>query len=391
MDCAALHRAEYGVAPAMLASAPGSLHLLGEHIEFTRGRVMSLALPQRAWVAISPRPDHTVRIWAANYKERKKFPTSNLKFKKEDRWANLTKGILFGLDNLGCELTGLDVTISSEITEGRSMGASSAIGAALALALVRLYNFELSNAQLVYLVHTAESKFMGRVSSLASCYVSLHAHAGALFCLDIRDNEFRHLRLAQVEYSFWVLDSMAPPSAQKEEIAAWKEYYDELKIDLKKDTHGKNLRDFPVREAKEMIGDIREPHRHLARFIIEEESRMVMAEDTVEASNMPPFGKILVRSHEGLRVQYEISCPEIDWLVRHGTEIPGILGGRLSGRGMGGIMVFFAQGEPDLSAFLDEYERIFGFQPRLFRAVPSHKAQTHHLSGEAVGADLIVE
>lgn len=391
VDCAALHRSEYACDAVVTASAPGSLHLLGEHIEFTRGRVLSMALPQRAWIALSPRSDHTVRIWAANYRERKKFSLSNLKYKKEDRWANLIKGVLAGLDNLGCPLSGIDVTIHSTIPEGKGMGASSAIGVAAALALVRLFRFNVSDAQLVYLVHTTETGFLGQLSSLAACFVSYHAHAGALFFLDIRDNEFRHLRLVQGEYSFWVLDTMVSPVGAKDEIAAMRERYSALKNAIKDDVRGHDLRDFSPREAREFLDGKLEPLRHLGLFIIDEESRLVMAEDCVEAAHMPPLGKILSRSHEGLRVQYEISCPELDWLVRHCTDVPAILGGRLSGRGLGGIAVFLAAGDFDPSSFLAEYERIFGFQARYFRAVPSHKAQVHLAPGEAEHADPLVQ
>lgn len=379
-ECTTFHRKEYEEPARIGASAPGSLHILGEHIEFSRGRVMSLALPFRACVTLSPRDDGIIRIFAANYNERKRFSLSNLKFKKEDRWANLIKGILHGLDNMGCSLTGLNITIWSEIPEGRGLGASSAIGIAAALALVKHFSFSLSNAQLVYLVNTTETQFLGKISSLASCFVSYHAHAGALFVLDLRTQDYRHLRLTQGEFAFWVLDTMVPPTGAKEEIADRKNLFEKLKASLKFRAVLRYLRDMPLRDAIGTLEDIPEDQRRLGLFIIHEEDRLGLAEDSVEASNIPPVGKILCKSHEGLRDQYEISCPELDWLVKHGMMVPGVLGGRLSGRGLGGCMVFLTRTEVDFSPLLVEYERIFGFQARLFRAVPSHKASFFELN-----------
>lgn len=382
-ECTTFHRKEYEEAARIGASAPGSLHILGEHIEFSRGRVMSLALPLRACVTLSSRDDGIIRIFAANYNERKRFSLSNLKFKKEDRWANLIKGILHGLDNLGCALTGLNITIWSEIPEGKGLGASSAIGMAAALALVKHFRFSLSDAQVVYLVNTTETQFLGKVSSLASCFVSFHAHAGALFVLDLRTQEYRHLRQSMSEFVFWVLDTMVPPTGAKDEIADRRNLFEKLKASLKSRAVPRYLRDMPLRDAVQTLEDIPEDQRRLGLFIIHEEDRLGMAEDSVEASNIPPLGKILCKSHEGLRDQYEISCPELDWLVKHGMMQAGVLGGRLSGRGLGGCMVFLAKGEVEFAPFLAEYERIFGFQARLFRAVPSHKASYFELpSGE---------
>jgi galactokinase len=382
VECSTLHSGEYGSEPDLVASAPGVLHLLGEHLDYTRGRVMSLALAQRAWVTISPTRDNYVRIFAADYKERKKFSASNLKFKKEDRWANLLKGVLAGLANLGCQISGLNITIHSEIPEGRGLGASSAISIAAIVALLRLYHFSLRPEQIVYLANTAETQFMGRLCNVASCFVSYHAHAGAVFFLDIRDHDYRHLRLSQGEYAFWVIDTKVNPQGFREEQIERRERYEELKQSLKPRCHGKDLRDFAVRDARELLDGCAEPLRHLGNFIIDEENRLVMAEDTVEASNIPPLGKILSRSHYHLSEIYDVSCPELDWLARHSLEVAGVLGARLTGRGFGGMLVLLVQGEFNPQELLLEYERIFGFTPRMFRAVPSHKAQIHTLKAK---------
>ena len=43
------------------------------------------------------------------------------------------------------------------------------------------------------------------------------------------------------------------------------------------------------------------------------------------------FGKLMNRSHESLRDQYEVSCPELDWLVKRAWETEGVYGSRMAG------------------------------------------------------------
>ena len=118
---------EYNCKPQAVNSSPGVLHLLGEHAEFARGHVLSIALPLSATVAVARRADSSIRMFTGLYDERKRCSVSNLKFKREDRWANLLKAVLAGLDTMGCSLTGLNILIDCEIPDGRGLGASSAI------------------------------------------------------------------------------------------------------------------------------------------------------------------------------------------------------------------------------------------------------------------------
>jgi len=92
--CHEVHRKEYGTLPTVTASAPGKVGLLGDYTEFAKGVGISVALSCRLFVTLSPRSDPMVRFFSREYNERKKTAPTNLKFRKEDRWANYPKGVL---------------------------------------------------------------------------------------------------------------------------------------------------------------------------------------------------------------------------------------------------------------------------------------------------------
>lgn len=375
---------EYDCKPQAVCSAPGVLHLLGEHAEFARGHVLSLALPFTASVAVSRRDDSSIRMYTRLYDERKRCSISNLKFKREDRWANLLKAVLAGLDTMGCTLSGVNFLINSDIPDGRGLGASSAICLAAALALCRLYNFKITDAQAIYIAHTAETQFINRPNRVSTCYTSIHAHAGAIFSLDLRSLEYRHLRITAQDLHFYVIDSMVPPLGAIEEALQRQADYVEVRSRLKPMTGKRDLRDISSRELKDLVASLPEGLRRLSMHISAEEERHHQAVDCIESGQVSALGKILHHSHESLRDNYEISCPEIDWLAKHHADIAGCLAVRLSGKGFGASAVMVAMGEiPAIEAssslFFDEYERIFGFQARVRRVV---------ISGGALGMKI---
>ena len=51
------------------------------------------------------------------------------------------------------------------------------------------------------------------------------------------------------------------------------------------------------------------------------------------------MGQLMVESHVSLQHDYEVSCPELDFLVDTAMGIDGVLGARMTGGGFGGCTV----------------------------------------------------
>jgi galactokinase len=75
------------------------------------------------------------------------------------------------------------------------------------------------------------------------------------------------------------------------------------------------------------------------RFVVEENERVHKAVAQMKGGNIAGLGEQMYRSHEGLRHEYEVSCPELDWLVDavRGNNI--VAGARMMGGGFGGCTI----------------------------------------------------
>ncbi|NWQ79688.1 GALK1 Galactokinase, partial [Columbina picui] len=88
--------------------------------------------------------------------------------------------------------------------------------------------------------------------------------------------------------------------------------------------------------AKSRLGE--EVYRR-ARHVIGEIARTDQAAQALKNRDYKTFGKLMVESHNSLRDDYEVSCPELDELVAAALEVKGVYGSRMTGGGFGGCTV----------------------------------------------------
>src|SRR5690606_21565447 len=53
------------------------------------------------------------------------------------------------------------------------------------------------------------------------------------------------------------------------------------------------------------------------RYVLEENERLLKGCKMLESGDLRGFGKMMYGSHEGLSIKYEVSCPELDFLVNY--------------------------------------------------------------------------
>jgi galactokinase len=59
----------------------------------------------------------------------------------------------------------------------------------------------------------------------------------------------------------------------------------------------------------------------------------------LEQNKVAEFGKKMFEAHEGLSKLYEVSCPELDFLVEEAKANKNVIGSRMMGGGFGGCTI----------------------------------------------------
>ena len=86
----------------------------------------------------------------------------------------------------------------------------------------------------------------------------------------------------------------------------------------------------------------------------------------------------MIESHQSLRDDYEVSCPELDLLVALALNEEGVLGARMTGAGFGGCtinLVKKAYLEHFIEVISEEYKKKTGIIPEIYVSSPTAGAK----------------
>jgi galactokinase len=382
LDIGPIHRKEYELdadrsEPVVIAEAPGRIHYLGEHGEPKAGLYLSSAIDRYARVAVSLRKDNSLRFYAADLGERKRTTLVNLKYKREDRWANYVKVAIHIFAEMGYPVKGLNFTIAGDIPQQVGLASSSALEVAAAVALKGFFQASISERELLARLTASKVLFFGKNSSPVDYIIAFSARKDQFLMVDEATQEVKKIKSPLNKYRILIMDSKVPRMGVEDEL---KQRQADIKKGLELLAHKKNtgsLRDYATSDLVESMGNLPEEIRRRSMHVVQEIRRVNEAGDFLRRADLASLSKIFFHSHESLRDLYEVSCPEVDWLVKRAQEIEGVLGSRMTGSGFGGCTYTFIKEEviEEYKKRLEDYERIFGFHPVIYEVRPATGAK----------------
>jgi galactokinase len=372
-DIGPTHRAEFELSDiseqVVIAEAPGRLHYLGEHGESGAGFYLSSAIDRTIRVAVSPRKDTSFRFFAADLGERKRTTLMNLKYKREDRWANYIKLAIYVFVEAGFSVRGLNFTVAGDIPQQAGLASSTAIEVAAAVALRKFYKAPVTDNQLVQKLVQAGVDFFGKEEVSPIDYlIAFNAKKDHFLVIDEKTGRVVKYKSPYSRYRMLLLDSRVPRAGVDDELEQRREDSRQGLELLGRKRQGESFRDYVPSDLLESMGDLREEIRRRSLHIVEESQRIREAVEALQIGDAAELSKVIFHSHESLRDLYEVSCPEVDWLVKRAQEIEGVAASRMTGSGFGGCTytILKEKGLEQYCKRLEDYERIFGFHPLVY-------------------------
>ena len=373
MDIGLIHRKEYELEDdrseaVVIAEAPGRIHFLGEHGEPKAGFFLSAALDRYIRVAVSMRKDNSLRFYASDLGERKRTTLVNLKYKREDRWANYIKVAIHLFAELGYPARGLNFTIAGDIPQQVGLASSSAIECAAVTALKGFFQVNISDKDLLSRLVASKTFFFEDEINPVDYLIAFSAKKDQFLVVDEVGLKVKRIRNPMNKYKLLVMDSRVPRMGVIDEL---KQRQADIKKGLEllsRNRDGATFREFAAADLMESMGNLPEEIRRRSLHVVQEIHRVNDADEALRRGDLPTFTKIISHSHESLRDLYEVSCPEVDWLVKRAQELDGVLASRMTGQGFGGCTYTFIRDDAvdEYKKRLEDYERIFGFHPVIY-------------------------
>ena len=362
----------FGTRPDIIASAPGRVNLIGEHVDFLDGFVLPFAISDATTVAIAKNSSNKIRCASIQKKGAvSTIDCANIAPKSGEAWTRYPIGVLW---SLGID-TGLDILVDGQVPLGAGLSSSAALECAVATAINELFNLGLTLPELARAAQRAENIYVGMPCGIMDQSVSLMATEGNALLLDTRDLSIEQIpfNIAPLGLELLVIDTQVHHALVDGGYAERRASCEKAIADL----GITSLRDISISEFVARKPELDEKTYLRAFHGVTEMQRVLDAVALLKAGDFVGFGEIVTAAHISLRDNYTVSCPELNLAVDTALKF-GALGSRMIGGGFGGSAIALIKAK---DSELIKSEIKSGFMkarfksPRFFSALPSAGAQ----------------
>nr|XP_047920179.1 galactokinase [Anser cygnoides] len=291
-------------------------------------------------LAGSPTQDGTISILttseSADEPHRVQFPApceSSPLSPGQPRWANYVKGVI--QHYRGGPVPGFNAVIASDVPLGGGLSSSASLEVATYTFLQQLCPDDGDLVAKALACQKAEHTFAGMPCGIMDQFISVMGKEGHALLIDCRSLETVPVPLTDASLAVLITNSNVRHTLTGSEYPTRRRQCQEAAAALGK----ASLRDATMAELEAARGRLGEEVYRRARHVIGEIERTVQAARALQDRDYGTFGRLMVESHNSLRDDYDVSCPELDELVAAALEVDGVYGSRMTGGGFGGCTV----------------------------------------------------
>ncbi|MHA3024216.1 galactokinase [Mycobacterium sp. BMJ-28] len=316
-------------------SAPGRINLIGEHTDYNLGFALPIALPERTVVTFHPDDSDVLRVSSTEEPGELVIPLDTAPGGVTD-WGGYVAGVIWALRRAGHPVVGGRMRIASDVPMGSGLSSSAALECAVLGALTSATGTELDRVTGARIAQQAENEYAGAPTGLMDQLASLCGARRRALLID-----FQSMEVTEVPFdpdgagvALLVIDSRARHRHAGGEYAARRKSCERAAAALGAPT----LRDAQVwgLDALDRVTDAVDARR--ARHVLTENARVLQVVAALEAGDLVRMGEILTASHASMRVDFEITTPQLD-LIADTAVAAGALGARMTGGGFGGSVI----------------------------------------------------
>ena len=357
-----------------ISRAPGRVNLIGEHTDYNDGFVMPAALEFATLIAAAPRPDRRLNLYSMTMGEARAFDLDEVPERGRRDWSDYVFGVAVMLERSGFRLKGADLVVWTDVPLGSGLSSSAALEVSAAHALLTAAGLPFEPVAIARICQEAENDYVGMRCGIMDQYVSACGVAGNALLIDCRSLESRNVPIAaklrllvansNVKHQHAGGEYNARRAACEEGVRRLKPFLGPIKA----------LRDVTPAALEAHRGPLSDLVYRRCRHIVTENARVLEAERALKAGDFAACGAAMNASHASMRNDFEITCPEVDFLAELAQKAEGVYGSRMTGGGFGGCTVSLVEEsavDRVAQILVDGYRAAHGRKADVFVCSPS--------------------
>ena len=364
----------YGYNAEQTVFAPGRVNIIGEHTDYNDGFVMPCAINYGMAVSFAKRNDSIWRVYAIDINEQDEFDLSQDFTQSEHKWANYVRGVVKYIQEQCPEFKqGADLVMTSDVPMSSGLSSSAALEISIGKTCQVLGNLSLSLAQIALIGQKAENKFVGANCGNMDQLTSALGQKDHLIMIDCRSLEITPTPVPQ-GYSIAIINSNVKHDLVTGEYNSRRQECEQAA----KFFGVKALRDVTPEQFHARENELKAESELVykrAKHVVYEDQRVLDAVAALKANDMVKLGQLMGESHDSMRDDFEITIPEIDYLVELAQVAIGKNGGaRMTGGGFGGCIVCLVPNEKVEALrqlIADNYEKQTGIKETFYLCTAS--------------------
>lgn len=323
----------------LIVRSPGRVNIIGEHTDYNEGFVLPAAIDKAIYIAIGKRNDDQVVLHSREFNENYTCFLHHLQ-RSGMHWPDYILGVTDQLMKRGCPLQGFNLVLDGNVPIGAGLSSSAAVECAIIFALSELFGLQLDKQDMVRMAQKAEHEFAGVKVGIMDMFASMFGKKDHAIRLDCRSLSYQYEPLSLDGTRILLLNTNVKHSLSSSEYNTRRAQCEQGVEWVKKNVPGINsLRDVTIDMLDKWVAP-RDPLIYKrCKYVVEEVERLLKGCEDLQQGDIAALGKKMFRTHEGLSREYEVSCPELDFLVDAVKDHPAVWGARMMGGGFGGCTI----------------------------------------------------
>jgi len=370
----------HGIEPVWSACAPGRVNLIGEHTDYNDGFVFPMALERYTVIAAAPSDANESTVFSVNKNQSATILTDGSAQPPEQVvWSSYVQGTVQYAFEAGFHAKPFRAVINSDVPLGGGLSSSASLEVAVATLIEAMTGQQFDPVQKALICQKAEHHYAKMPCGIMDQLIAVLGQSGHAMLLDCRSKQPEMIPIADPSISVLIVNSNVKHELTGSEYPDRRRQCEKaaglLGVPMLRDATLPQLETARNRFDQEPDGNL--CYRR-AKHVITENDRTTTMAAALTTGDWTTCGHLMGESHQSMKNDFEITCPEIDCLVEIAQSVKGVIGSRMTGGGFGGCVVSLIETNrtaDTITEITSRYQSATGIEPSAFVTRPAQGAR----------------